>query len=154
MAAGCLGEYVFMSEHQESKALIQWRDLNLGKYPCLKNLIHIPNGGMRNLRVAQKLKAEGVKAGVSDYLLPTASITETLTSIGYTYMRYNGLWIELKVGRNKPTESQDDWLHEMRGAGYAAYWCIGWEEAAALIIAYLECKPMIGREPTRPKKET
>lgn len=40
-------------------------------YLSLKNVMFfaVPNGGMRNIRVAQKLKREGVKAGVADLVL-------------------------------------------------------------------------------------
>ena len=61
-----------MSEHQEQKALIQWARLNQQRFPELDLLFAIPNGGLRNIRVARKLKSEGVKPGVSDLFLPVA----------------------------------------------------------------------------------
>ena len=124
-------------EHKEATALIKWRDLHLGKYPCLKKMIHIPNGGMRNMKVAKKLKAEGTKAGVSDYLLP----------VPRHYMHYHGLWVELKAGKNKPTALQYEWLNDMRDEGYAAFWCSGWEEATKIILAYLNNEEIPGRDP-------
>ena len=57
-------------------------------------LIAIPNGGKRNPREAGRLKAQGVKAGVSDLLLPFSS------------QGAHGLWIEMKAGRNKLTPNQ------------------------------------------------
>lgn len=139
-------------EHKEATALIKWRDLQLGKYPELKNLIHIPNGGMRNLRVAQKLKAEGTKAGVSDYLLPVIRIGPTAMSEDDKSKlrfpdRYAGLWIELKAKGNYPTPEQHEWMNDMRDQGYAAYWCVGWFEASEIIIAYLRSEKINGREP-------
>ena len=124
-------------EHKESVALIKWRNLQLGKYPELASLIHIPNGGLRNIRVAQKLKAEGTRAGVSDYLLPVAQ--ETLM-YRHIVVKYHGLWIELKAGKNKPTDDQYEWLYMMRDQGYAADWCVGWFEASERIMAYLSCQ--------------
>jgi hypothetical protein len=126
-------------EHKESVALIKWRDLSLGKYPELKTLIHIPNGGLRNIRVAQKLKAEGTRAGVSDYLLPVARYTQHPDSMGSS-IRMNGLWIELKAGKNKPTDAQYEWLYMMLDQGYEAVWCVGWYEASRTILAYLQKK--------------
>ena len=123
-------------EHKESVALIKWRNLHLGKYPELITLIHIPNGGLRNLRVAQKLKAEGTRAGVSDYLLPVSRWIPHPDSVTSS-IRMNGLWIELKAGKNKPTDDQYEWLYLMRDQGYAAEWCVGWFEASELIMAYL-----------------
>ena len=141
-------------EHKEAKALIKWRNLQLGRYPCLKTLIHIPNGGMRNLRVAQKLKAEGTKPGVSDYLLPVARKYDYWYrhEANHTFdllmvKMYHGLWIELKANGNKPTPEQHEWMNDMRDQGYAAFWCDGWYEAAEIIVAYLDSKPIPGREP-------
>jgi hypothetical protein len=128
-------------EHKESVALIQWRNVSLGKYPELKSLIHIPNGGLRNIRVAQKLKAEGTRAGVSDYLLPVARPTFN----GHYGQMSHGLWIELKAGKNKPTDIQYEWLYMMRDQGYMAEWAVGWFEASELIVAYLECRPFTNR---------
>ena len=133
-------------EHKESVALIGWRNLQLGKYPELATLIHIPNGGKRNIRVAQKLKAEGTRAGVSDYLLPVARevvvpwTNENSGVSGWSYPLRNGLWIELKAGKNKPTDEQYEWLYLMRDQGYAAEWCVGWFEASELIMAYINGK--------------
>ena len=54
------------SESQEQKALFQWAGLAEQKYPELKLLHHIPNGGIRDIRTAANLKKEGVKRGVPD----------------------------------------------------------------------------------------
>lgn len=40
------------SESQEQKALFQWAGLAEQKYPELKLLHHIPNGGIRDIRTA------------------------------------------------------------------------------------------------------
>lgn len=146
-------------EHQESVALIQWRNVSLGKYPDLEALIHIPNGGKRNIRVAQKLKAEGTRPGVSDYLLPVArkvcyTVTYTVSGLKGNIRstdpsplrsEYHGLWIELKAGKNKPTDPQYEWLYMMRDQGYAAHWCVGWFEASEMLKAYLDCEPLTDR---------
>lgn len=122
-------------EHVEGVALMRWAELNRHQYPELKWLFHIPNGGARGVRVAGKyrpnlvaagkLKAEGVKKGVSDYLLPAARDG------------FNGLFIELKAGKNRPTKEQREFLADMTDAGYRAEWCTGWEACAQLIREYL-----------------
>ena len=86
----------------------------------------IPNGGFRNKATAGRLKAEGVKSGVSDIFLPVPT------------NEYHGLFLELKVGKNKPTEEQYDFMTAMNAVGYCAAWCIGWEAAVSIIEEYLK----------------
>jgi len=57
-------------ERPHQVALIKWVRSVKGAYPVLKILYAVPNGGKRNFRVARKLKAEGVMAGVADLCLP------------------------------------------------------------------------------------
>ena len=65
------------------------------KHPDLALLLFaIPNGGQRHLSVAAKLKAEGVLSGVPDLFLALPS------------GEFHGLWLELKVGKNKLTDTQ------------------------------------------------
>lgn len=115
-----------MSEAQEQIALIHWAEIQKGKYPELALLYHIPNGGGRHPAEAAQLKRQGVKAGVPDLCLPVAR------------GGYNGLYIELKVGRNKPTESQAGWIERLNKQGYRAVTCWGWIAARDEIMAYLE----------------
>lgn len=72
-----------------------------------------------------RLKAAGVRPGVPDVCLPVPR------------GEYHGLYIELKVGRNKPTEHQKAWLSHLAEAGYCALVCYGWEAAKESIEAYL-----------------
>ena len=113
-------------ESEEQEALFSWALLMETKYPCLKLLYHVPNGGMRSAAVAGKLKAEGVKAGVPDICLPVAR------------GKYHGLYIELKAGKNKATKDQKEWLSALSEEGYMAILCRGWENASKSILAYLE----------------
>ena len=53
-------------EHVEQVVLFEWARLQAAKYPMLKTMFAIPNGGKRGSATAAKLKAEGVKAGVCD----------------------------------------------------------------------------------------
>jgi VRR-NUC domain protein len=115
-----------MSEAQEQIALIQWANLQSGRYPELALLYHIPNGGSRHPAEAARLKQQGVRAGVPDLCLPVAR------------GGYNGLYIELKAGRNKPTPLQKEWLSWLNQQGYRAVVCWGWQAAKDEIMAYLE----------------
>lgn len=72
------------------------------------HLFHVPNGGYRAKREASKLKAMGVRAGVSDLFL------------AYPSNGYHGLWLELKSRLGGLSEKQSNWLALMRGVGYCA----------------------------------
>lgn len=108
-------------ESEEQAALFEWA----AYYPELKWMFAIPNGGTRNPREARNLKRQGVKAGVSDIFLPLSR------------GKYNGLFIELKVGKNKPTNKQNEFINYANRQGYAAIVCYGFREAQAAITKYL-----------------
>jgi hypothetical protein len=121
-------------EDMHQRALFDWASIAChGGIMVGEYLFSIPNGGLRNRRVAAQLKSQGVKAGVSDIFLPVPRST------------MHGLWIELKKPKSaqspagKPTSLQLDWLEKMGGQGYAAVICYGWESAKDTIISYLEC---------------
>lgn len=113
-------------ESSEQISLFRWAAYAQPALPDLKWMFHIPNGGKRDLRVAKKLKAEGVKAGVPDICLPVPR------------GNYHGLYIELKAGKNKTTENQDNWLDALSANGYFTAVCYGWEAASREITKYLK----------------
>nr|DAZ76371.1 MAG TPA: Nuclease [Caudoviricetes sp.] len=115
------------NEAGAQETLFQWAEYQASKYPELKLLYHIPNGGKRDKVTAINLKRQGVKAGVPDICLPVAR------------GGYFGLYIELKVGSNKPTKLQNEWLCNLNKQGYLATVCYGWQQAAEILVAYLEC---------------
>lgn len=121
------------SEHAHQVALIERARAYEHVWPALKTLIAIPNGGHRHKVTAAKLKAEGVRAGVSD--------------LGLFAPRgqFHGIWLELKApsrareGVCALTEAQLDWLAQMTEAGYAvalAFGCdAGWEAVRYYLAA-------------------
>jgi hypothetical protein len=111
-------------EHMEQCALMRWCQLNEQKYPELRWIYAIPNGGQRNILVAAKLKKEGVKAGVPDLCLPVAR------------GGYQALYIELKAGKNKPTASQLEWQGGLNALGNLSVTCWGWESGSRVIDDY------------------
>lgn len=115
------------SEDAHQAALFCWCNLNLHLYPQLKWLFAIPNGGYRDKITAGKLKATGVKSGVPDICLPCPTWTHKI-----------GLFIELKVGKNKTSENQNEWIEYLKNAGYDVYVCYGWEDARDRIVEYLK----------------
>lgn len=96
-------------------------------------LIHIPNGGSRsNAFEGYRLKRQGVRAGVSDLLLPVAR------------GGYFGLWIEFKAAPPNDaavTASQKEWITEMDGQGYRALVCLGVDSALSELDAYMALPP-------------
>lgn len=123
------------SEGSQQKALMVWAALNQNTYPQLKWLVHIPNGGTRNIREAVELKAQGVKAGVPDLML-----AHSVPDYRRGYGCYHGLFIEMKVKPNKLTEEQIDWINNLMKEGYYVAICYSWEEARDTLIGYLEGK--------------
>ncbi|HXF63049.1 MAG TPA: VRR-NUC domain-containing protein [Caldilineaceae bacterium] len=113
------------SEHDEQAALFAWAAAHEGRYPALRWLFAIPNGGHRHAAVAAKLKAEGVKPGVPDLFLPVPR------------GGYHGLWIELKVGANQLTPAQQQWIEALARFGYLTVVCYGGAEAIAALEQYL-----------------
>ncbi len=117
-------------EADEQTKLFKWIAWASTFIPNVDMLYHIPNGGKRNKREAAALKRQGVRSGVPDLCLPVAS------------KGYHGLYIELKCGKNKPTENQKLWIKNLNEHGYAAVVCYGWQEAANCICDYLGIERM------------
>lgn len=113
------------TEADEQKALMQWAKWQEGRYPELKLLYHCPNGGTRNKLEAANLKRQGVKAGVPDLFLPVPRSPK------------HGLFIEMKVGRNKCTDNQKKWIRKLLEQGYEVKVCYSCEEAIQIIKRYL-----------------
>lgn len=112
-------------EAQEQAVVISWCKMQENKYPSLKNIYAIPNGGYRNKLEASNLKKQGVKSGVPDLHL------------AYPSGCYHGLYIEMKWGRNKPTPNQNDWIDRLTKARYQVEVCWSSEEAINVIKRYL-----------------
>ena len=114
-----------MSEHLHQAALFSWAAVAKASLPELDMLFAVPNGGHRHPATGRRLKAEGVKPGVPDIFLDVPR------------GEWHGLRLELKVGRNKPTKAQVDWMERLSNHGYLAVVCWGWESARDQIQAYL-----------------
>lgn len=112
-------------ESEEQTAIIEWANIMQHRVPELALLYHVPNGGSRNVIEAKRLKAQGVKSGVPDLVLPVAR------------GKYHGLYIELKTLRGRVSDTQKQWLDALRNQGYAAIVCRGADEAIAMIAKYL-----------------
>lgn len=108
-------------EHNIQVACVNWF-----RYTHPKHLIYaIPNGGQRNATVAAKLKAEGVLRGVPDLSIPEAR------------NGYHGLYIEMKAGKNKPTDEQKNVMQRLCEAGYKCEVCYSFDEFRQIVNDYL-----------------
>ena len=123
-------------EEIEQSTLFRWASYAQTQYEELRLMYHVPNEGKRSAVAGARLKQAGLKPGVPDVCLPTA------------HGGYIGLYIEMKVKPNKPTDNQKQWLRALREAGHFVAVCYTWEEAKNLIEEYL------GLPPTIPKGET
>jgi len=113
-------------EAMNQEALFRWAFYEAAEIPELRLLFHIPNGGRRDAKEAHFLKLQGVKAGVPDLFLPVAR------------GKWHGLFIEMKHGKNNPTESQREWFENLHKQGYAVVVCYGWEKAAETLKLYIQ----------------
>jgi hypothetical protein len=114
------------SEHSEQVTLFNWAAAQSGRWPELRYMFAIPNGGHRVPAVAAKMKAEGTKAGVLDICLPVPRGP------------HHSFWLEMKYGRNKLTDEQKVWLDFLVEQGHRVEVAYSFEEARDYIIAYLE----------------
>ena len=112
------------SEHTEAVRFMRVVRLHEPRYPALCWLFAVPNGGFRNLTVAQKMKGEGVRPGVHDYCWPFRS------------GEYPGLFVELKSRGGTPSKEQIAFAEFVRSQGYKAVFVNGWEEAWAAVCEY------------------
>lgn len=113
------------TEDEEQTWLFSWAEMSMGRFPELKLLHHIPNGGKRSKSEAVRFKAMGVKAGIPDIFLPVAR------------GKYHGLYIELKAKDGRVTNEQRWFLAAAEEQGYKAVVAYGGEAAAKVIYSYL-----------------
>ena len=112
---------------------------------------HTPNGGWRSSTEAKIFKGLGVKPGVADVI-----IAEPWELTNFAAMRCcqlpeahglplpvgNMIAIELKIGRNRPTDSQSAWLGEVCARGWLAAFCHDIDEVMDICRMV---KPLNGR---------
>ncbi|MCL2596246.1 MAG: VRR-NUC domain-containing protein [Paludibacter sp.] len=108
-------------EHNLQVGCINWFRLQYPKYI----IYAIPNGGQRNAIVAAKMKAEGVLSGTPDLCIPVAK------------GGYHALYIELKVGKNKPTNNQISVMEKLQNEGYKCEVCYSFDEFQKIVAEYM-----------------
>lgn len=115
------------TESEEQITVCQWAEVASFGDPRLELLYHVPNGGWRHPATAARMKAEGVKAGVPDLVLPVAA------------QGYHGLYIEMKVRdhSNRASKDQKRFMDGLIREGYKAVVCFGADEAIEVLMDYL-----------------
>ena len=113
------------SEHKMQVRVFRWAKVMEQNYSELSLLFAIPNGGLRNKIVASKMKAEGVKSGVSDIFLSVAR------------GGFHGLYIEMKMPKGKISDNQREFINKVKKQGYKAEICYSSDDAISIIEEYV-----------------
>lgn len=111
------------SEDQIQIELLEW--LRLAHPEAWARTHHSPNGGHRSPVTAARLKNLGVRRGFPD-------LTLWLPRGGF-----HGLAVELKVGCNRATPEQADWIEHLQAIGWCAEVCTGFDAAQRRFVDYL-----------------
>lgn len=111
----------------EQQQVFEWAAMVTPKWPMLKYMYHVGNGGSRHHLEAINLKRQGVKSGVPDICLP------------FPHGGFHGLYIEMKrLDGGRKTKEQKDYIQYLSDIGYKAVFCNGFEEAINEIKEYLK----------------
>lgn len=112
--------------------VVQMATLWRSRAPELAMLLAVPNGGLRDKRVAAQLQRQGTRAGVPDLCLPVPR------------GQYSGLWLELKRERSgSVAPEQAQWLLDLERVGHRAIVCWGWAAAWGEICEYLDATDLV-----------
>lgn len=100
-------------EQALQRALVQ----HCGYLRAFKDTVyHVPNGGKRRPVEAAILKGMGVRAGVSDLVIPVPILHRPLAG-----NESLGLYMELKAAGGRLTAEQRAWLERMRDLGHECH---------------------------------
>jgi hypothetical protein len=108
------------TEKQLQDIVCTYLDLQNVLYTCTLGGVFL---GKRNFKQKQILKKHYSK-GVPDVLIFEPS------------NKYHGLMIELKVGYNKPTKEQKDWITKLNLKGYKATICYSLDQVIQTLNDY------------------
>lgn len=112
------------AEQIEHINIVNWFNYN---FPELADdLHHFANERVCDSWTGRTLKRMGVKKGVADFFL------------ALPLNQKSGLWIELKVGKNKPSKEQIEFLEKKISRGYDAVVVWGKDAAIEIIKSYLK----------------
>lgn len=105
------------TEHAEQVTFVKWFRI---QYPKLL-IFAIPNGEYRDPKTAQRLKAEGVTAGVPDLFIPS-----------------HNLWVEMKRSKGGAVSKDQKTMHTyLESIGHTVIIGKGWEDAKEKVQKYI-----------------
>ncbi|WP_234353655.1 VRR-NUC domain-containing protein [Salmonella enterica] len=111
-------------EHYEQVRVLDWLYRHM-RY-VYEHTHATPNGGLRGIRTAIKMVAEGQKKGYPDL------------SIDLARGGYHGMRIEMKQGNNRLTPEQIVWMTRLTEAGYYCFEARSADEAIKAITEYVD----------------
>lgn len=123
------------TEHGHQTAFFAWAANENERWPELRWLHAIPNGGERTQSVALEMVAEGVKSGVLDVCLPVAR------------GGFFGLYVEFKrPGRERTkngglSDNQIAFGNFITENGYCAAVAYSWQQGVQIVENYLRQTP-------------
>lgn len=85
---------------------------------------HVANERSTSPRTGANLKKKGVKPGIPDVIILDQK------------HGFNGMVIELKVGKKKPTDAQLQWLEKFETLGWKTAVCYDFESVVTLVEWY------------------
>jgi hypothetical protein len=120
-------------EEIEQAKLVKWSHKRAVRelMPALRWLHHSPNGGKRSALIGAQMTALGTKKGFPDLVLPKRSFG------------WNGLVIEMKHGKGKETDEQEQWLAFYVEEEWRVHTCYSAEEARAELCEYFRIDPLV-----------
>lgn len=115
-------------EEDLHRACMEWVGYNIVKYPILKWMMHVPNGGKRSPGEAGKMKALGVNKGFPDLSIPLSN------------GKWKGFGAELKSPTGRLTDDQNEWAVRLDEDGWLVCICRTLDSFLDALTAYLESR--------------
>lgn len=129
-------------EHTQQRAFFDLLAVCELACPELELTFAVPNGGLRHKPVGAKLKAEGVKPGVPDVLVPLSAGSRS------------GLFIEMKSDTGTVSAVQRSRHVRLAAVGATVVVCRSWAQAAEAVLAHMAVRlgvlGEVSAEPTSP----
>ena len=124
---------IIATESQIQAAFITWTRHAEARFPALKLAFSVPNGAWtKNYAMAAKLKREGMRPGVPDWMLPVVTWRHKGLNV-----KWHGLAIEFKRPGAKATGQQAAYHILLRDQGWQVEVCNDWQVARQIAEKYL-----------------
>lgn len=137
-----------LTEHDLQVHIFDVLRLNEALDPRLRWIYAVPNGNFRSWSIGKRLKAEGVKSGISDICLPFDGVTTKAQ--GFLITHHPGAYIEMKSETGEVSPEQKAFLEFAASQHYATLVAFHFDPALDFIEEYCNIK-LRGRE-NKPRK--